>query len=115
MSDGPAALEAEDAKLVTLARGARGRIGAAEGAAVRDELGRTYAGATVAVGSLTLTALDLAVAQAVAAGARGLESAVVVTAAPQVDGSVAWAVSAGAPVHVCGTDGALRTTLLARG
>jgi len=41
------ALPAEDAKLVTLARGARGRAAAAEGAAVRDEDGRTYAAATV--------------------------------------------------------------------
>ena len=33
-------LDAEDAKLVTLARGARARAGAAEGAAVRDDDGR---------------------------------------------------------------------------
>ena len=33
-------LSAEDAKLVTLARGARGRIGVTQGAAVRDEMGR---------------------------------------------------------------------------
>ena len=31
-------LDAEDVKLVTLARGARARIGAPQGAAVRDEL-----------------------------------------------------------------------------
>ena len=70
-------LDAEDAKLVTLARGARARIGAPQGAAVRDELGRTYAGASVARGSLVLSALELAVAQAIASGARGLECAVV--------------------------------------
>ena len=106
------ALDAEDAKLVTLARGARGRIGAAEGAAVRDDMGRTYAGATVAVGALALSALELAVAQAVASGAKGLEAAVVVTAtaAPDVALDVVRAVSAGIPVHVCAADGSVQAT-----
>lgn len=72
-------LDAEDAKLVTLARGARGRVGASAGAAVRDETGRTYSGATVNLPHLTLSALALAVAQAVASGAQGLECAVVVS------------------------------------
>ena len=40
-------LHPEDAKLVTLARSARGRTGAAEGAAVRDTDGRTYVAAGV--------------------------------------------------------------------
>ena len=35
----------EDAKLVTLARSARARTGAAQGAAVRDGDGRTYVAA----------------------------------------------------------------------
>lgn len=77
-------LAPEDAKLVTLARGARGRAGAAEGAAVRDETGRTYSGATVSLPSLGVSALALAVAQAAAAGARGLEAAVVVTGSDQL-------------------------------
>ena len=99
-------LDAEDAKLVTLARGARGRIGAVEGAAVRDELGRTYSGATVAVGDLVLTALELAVAQAVASGARGLEAAVVVTSEDPRAVVIAPVRALGAaPVHVCATDG----------
>ena len=72
---------AEDAKLVTLARSARARIGAVEGAAVRDGDGRTYAAATVSLPSLTLTALQLAVANAVSSGAVKLEAAVVVTEA----------------------------------
>ena len=71
----PAELSAEDAKLVVLARGARGRVAAVEGAAVRDQDGRTYAAASVALPSLTLTALQLAVASAVAAGARDTETA----------------------------------------
>ena len=51
-------LGAEDQKIITLARSARARTGAAEGAAVRDETGRTYAAATVA--GLRLTAESLA-------------------------------------------------------
>ena len=46
------ALDAEDAKLVVLARGAMGRAEASSGAAVRDADGRTYAGAPVALSSL---------------------------------------------------------------
>ncbi|MCV7221562.1 cytidine deaminase [Mycolicibacterium elephantis] len=71
-------LDPEDAKLVTLARGAMGRAEAASGAAVRDLDGRTYAGAPVALDALRLTALQAAVAAAVSSGARGLEAAVLV-------------------------------------
>ncbi len=67
----------EDAKLVTLARSTRARTRAAEGACVRDQDGRTYAGATVDLPSLRLTAVRVAVAMAVASGARGLEAVVV--------------------------------------
>ena len=49
-------LHPEDAKLVTLARSARGRTGAPEGAAVRDTDGRTYVAATVDLPSLRLSA-----------------------------------------------------------
>jgi hypothetical protein len=45
-------LDAEDAKIVTLARSAQARTGAQEGAAVRDTDGRTYTGATVSLPSL---------------------------------------------------------------
>ena len=70
-------LSAEDAKLVTLARATRARTGAAEGAAVRDLDGRTYAGATVSLPSLGISALGVCLAMAVSSGARGLEAAVV--------------------------------------
>jgi hypothetical protein len=70
-------LDAEDAKLITLARSARARTGAAQGAAVRDSDGRTYVAATVALPSLSLSALQVAVAMAVSSGALGLEAAVV--------------------------------------
>ena len=72
-------LQPEDAKLVTLARSARGRTGAAEGAAVRDTDGRTYVAATVDLPSLKLSALQVAVATAVSSGVEGLEAAAVVS------------------------------------
>jgi hypothetical protein len=70
-------LSAEDAKLVTLARSARARTKAAQGAAVRDTDGRTYVAASVALQALQLSALQVAVAMAVSSGALGLEAAVV--------------------------------------
>ncbi len=73
-----AELDAEDAKLVTLARGAMGRAEATTGAAVRDNDGRTNAGAPVALQSLRLTALQAAIAAAVSSGATGIEAAVLV-------------------------------------
>ena len=77
-------LSAEDQKLVTLARATRARTGAAEGAAVRDADGRTYAAATVDLPSLQVSAVGVCVAMAVASGAQGLEAAVVLTAAPEL-------------------------------
>jgi cytidine deaminase len=71
-------LDAEDAKLAVLARGAMGRAEAASGAAVRDVDGRTYAGAPVTLRALTLTALQSAVAAAVSSGAAGFQAAVLV-------------------------------------
>jgi hypothetical protein len=80
-----AALGPEDSKIITLARSARARVGAAEGAAVRDETGRTYAAATVALPSFQLSALRLAVAMAVSSGASGLEAAALVGEAQRPD------------------------------
>ena len=70
-------LDPEDAKLVTLARSARARTRASQGAAVRDTDGRTYVAANVALPSLSLSALQVAVAMAVSSGALGLEAGVV--------------------------------------
>lgn len=75
----PGAPGPEDAKIITLARSVRARVAAAEGAAVRDETGRTYAAAAVALPSLQLSALQLAVAMAVSSGARALEAAALVS------------------------------------
>jgi hypothetical protein len=72
------ALDAEDAKLVTLARSAKARTRSAAGAAVRDTDGRTYVAAAVGLPSLRLSALQVAVAMAVSSGALGLEAAVIV-------------------------------------
>lgn len=80
----PTALSAEDRKLVTLARATRARTRAAEGAAVRDSDGRTYAAATVDLPSLKVSALGVCVAMAVASGSQGLEAAVVLTDADVV-------------------------------
>ena len=108
----PDELSAEDAKLVTLARGARGRIGAPEGAAIRDEMGRTYSGATIHTASLQLTALQLAVAQAIAAGATGIECAVVFGVSDSPDFNCVTDIGgAGVPVLLCATDGSVRLRL----
>jgi hypothetical protein len=71
-------LDAEDTKLVTLARGAMARAEAGSGAAVRDLDGRTYAGGPVALAALALSALQAAVSAAVSSGAAGFEAAVLV-------------------------------------
>jgi cytidine deaminase len=108
-------LSAEDAKLVTLARQARARINAIEGAAVRDGDGRSYAAAAVSLPSMTLSALQLAVANAVSAGAARLEAAAVVTEASTIDDSGLAAVrdlAATAPVHLAAPDGALVGTII---
>ncbi|WP_370652616.1 cytidine deaminase [Frankia sp. Cj5] len=94
----PGVLEPEDAKLVILARSARprayvprGGTAAAEGAAVRDTDGRTYAAATVenADARLSVSALRAAVVAAASSGARRFEAAAIVServALPAPDG-----------------------------
>jgi hypothetical protein len=107
-------LSDEDAKLVTLARGARSRVAAPEGAAVRDETGRTYASASVSLPSLHLSALQASVGQASAAGARGLEAAVLVAEHAAIDADGLSAVrdlgGVGVTVHLVDTSGNLRST-----
>ncbi len=93
-------LSAEDDKLVTLAKSARARAGATEGAAVRDGNGRSYTGVTVRQPSFEISALQLAVASALAAGASTLEAAVVITAESKVDEAPVRDVTADAPIHV---------------
>ena len=104
-------LDAEDAKLVTLARGARERIRADHGAAVRDDTGRTYAAADAHLPSLSLSAVQVAAAQAWISGARGLEAAVVVATDPDRLPDASTLVDSGGtdvPVIVCAPDGTVR-------
>lgn len=85
-------LSAEDNKLVVLARATRARTRAAEGAAVRDTDGRTYAAATVDLPSLQLTAVQVCVGMAVASGSAGLEAVVVLGEAEALTGPDAAAI-----------------------
>jgi hypothetical protein len=104
----------EDLKIITLARAARARVMAAEGAAVRDETGRTYAAAAVALPSLRLSALHLAVAMAVSSGASSLEAAALVSdgAGPDpADLAAVRDVGPGAVVFQAAPDGTLKATL----
>ena len=107
----------EDRKIVTLARSARARNGVPEGAAVRDDTGRTYVAATVELPSLRLSALRTAVAMAVASGAKSLEAAAVVTDAESASEQDLAAVrdlgGPGTPVLVAGADGTVRSTVTA--
>ncbi|MFA3872541.1 cytidine deaminase [Streptomyces sp. MMCC 100] len=110
-------LDPEDRKIVTLARSARARNSVPEGAAVRDETGRTYVAGTVALDSLRLSALRTAVAMAVASGAKSLEAAAVVTeseAASEEDRAAVRDLGGpGTPVLVAGPDGTVRATVSA--
>ncbi|GAA3489540.1 MULTISPECIES: cytidine deaminase [Streptomyces] len=112
-----APLDPEDQKLITLARSTRARNGVPEGAAVRDETGRTYVAGTVALDSLKLSALRTAVAMAVASGASSLEAAAVVTAAGTAADADLSAVrdlgGEGTPVLVAAPDATVRARLTA--
>ncbi|GAB3656709.1 hypothetical protein GCM10027596_11230 [Nocardioides korecus] len=111
-----AALSAEDQKLVVLARATRARTGAAQGAALRDLDGRTYAGATVRLPSLEVSAVGVVVAMALSSGSQGAEALVVLG---DPDGSDAGDIEAdlsvlrdfagpGVPVHRGSAAGAVR-------
>ncbi|WP_328496436.1 cytidine deaminase [Streptomyces sp. NBC_00414] len=111
------ALDPEDRKIVTLARAARARNGVPEGAAVRDDNGRTYVAGTVALPSLRLSALRTAVAMAVASGAKSLEAAAVVGESLSLaDGDLAAVRDlggVGTPVFLAGVDGEVRSVVTA--
>ena len=95
-------LSVEDNKLLVLARATRARTGAPQGAAVRDLDGRTYAGATVDLPSLQLSAVQVCIAMAIASGSKGLEAVMVFGAEPtaQDHDAIGEFAGAGVPVHV---------------
>lgn len=103
-------LDPEDSKIITLARSARARNGSAEGAAVRDETGRTYSATNVVLASLTLSAVQVAVAMAVSSGAQSLEAAALVTAGdgPSRDDEAVVRELGAKALFVAGPDGTLR-------
>lgn len=105
----------EDDKLVTLARGARARVAAESGAALRDTTGRTYSGTNVNREPLEVTAIELVVAQAISSGSTGIEAVVVVAddvlvTTKDID-VVEAAGGVGVPVHVVDNTGTLLRTL----
>lgn len=101
-------LDVEDEKLIVLARGARGRAGSSSGAAVRDGDGRTYAGADVTTTTLSLSALQVAVATALSSGAESFEAAVVLGSGGDDPGRVTLAeFSPAATLLVADVTGAL--------
>ena len=114
-------LDPEDAKILTLARVAVQRAYAphtrnAEGAAVRDTDGRTYAAGTVenADPRLTTSAIRAALAAAISSGARRFEAVAVVTPHSVLcSDDVAVLAEFGGPVPVllAGLDGELVQTV----
>jgi hypothetical protein len=106
-------LDAEDLKIITLARSSRARVAASGGAAVRDETGRTYTAAAVALPTLRLSALRLAVAMAVSSGAHKLEAAALVSDGEMDPGDLAVVRDLGpdATVFHAAPDGTLRAVL----
>ena len=104
-------LRSEDAKLVTLARSARARTRAAQGAAVRDTDGRTYVAATVALPSLHAVAPCRSRSRWRCRPARsGLEAAVVLGDEPSDPAGEAAVrdVAPDAVIHRAAADGTVR-------
>lgn len=103
-------LTAEDNKLVTLARATRMRVGSAQGAALRDLDGRTYAAATVELPSLRVSAVGAVIAMALAGGSRGAEAVVLLGAEQLPDADLAALrdfAGPGVPVHLGDVAGTL--------
>lgn len=109
-----AELTAEDAKLVVLARATKARTGAVEGAALRDQDGRTYASATLSLSSLQISALAGCLAMAASSGAQGVEAAVVLGAGELADAdrqALKEFAGSGVPVHLGSASGAITASV----
>lgn len=72
----------EDQKLITLANAALHRNSVPQSAALRDGTGRTHVGNSISLQSLSLDALQVALAMALSSGAEQIEAAVVVGNTP---------------------------------
>lgn len=112
-----AAPDPEDTKIVTLARTARrrGHPGPYEGAAARDDTGRTYAAATVGhpVEALVTSALRGALSAAVSSGVRRFEAFALVADEPvltDADRALLADLAAGVPVLLATPDGTVVAT-----
>lgn len=104
----------EDAKLLVLARAHRARAGTSTAAAVRDTDGRTFSAVDVALPSLRLSALELAVALAASSGVSGLEAALIVGAGgiePTDVTVVREFAGAGVPIYRADTAGVVTESL----
>lgn len=120
---GTPGLGPEDAKLITLARAARIRSYTpndepAEGAAVRDTDGRTYAAATVGHRSAALgtSALRGALSAFASSGARALEAVVIVSDSDALDGTALALIAEfgpQTPVHVVRPDATVVRSVVA--
>lgn len=102
-------MDPEDKKLFVLAKATRARVGAAQGVAVRDLDGRTYAAATLALPSLEVSAVAGVLAMAASGGSTGLEAAVVLGDAELADADLVALrefAGAGVPVHLGSPAGA---------
>lgn len=107
----------EDLKIVTLARTARARGYPVpyEGAAARDDTGRTYAAATVGHtdDALATSALRGALAAAVSSGARRFEAFALVAHEPALtdaDRALLTELARGVPVLLATPDGGIVAT-----
>jgi cytidine deaminase len=74
MTESVGLTDPDDVKIINLARATLARSRAGEAACVRDTDGRTYAGASVDLPHLQLSAIAVAVAMAASSGAAGLEA-----------------------------------------
>lgn len=110
-------LDPENSKIIILARSTRARLGTPEGAAVRDDTGRTYVATPVTLASITLSALQAAVVVAASSGADRLEAAALVSdAGGPSDADLAAVHDLGgtqAPIFVASPDGAVRERVTA--
>lgn len=79
----PTALsDAEDKKLLVLAKATRARTGAPQSAALRDLDGRTYAAAAIDLEALQVSAVAGCLSMAISSGAKGAEAVLVLGAGP---------------------------------